>query len=309
MKRFSRIVLVRSNQAHLPEIEGYKGVLETSFPVKVVGENELLHCSGLDTSLVWYFMGFYPRRIDAAIVIHDYRSLSTGAFRRVKDRLKRVCNAKPDCRIFLNETLMGQMGFRDNTSTYILDMGVPECMFEHFNHHMDKKYDFCYVGVISKMRNSEKILNAFLKSEYSDKRFILVGSVDPEIKRHYSSYPNILFSGIISQSEVFNIVNQSHYAISHIPSIKPYIYQTPTKLLEYGALGGKIIANRCMSNEVLAHKMGLNVRWTDESVFASLDRLDGIENNFHIDSKNYTWEKNMSESGILEFLNSRFRNE
>ena len=42
---------------------------------------------GARKTVCWHMMGFYPRKLDCTVTIHDYRSLSVGTLARTKDRL------------------------------------------------------------------------------------------------------------------------------------------------------------------------------------------------------------------------------
>ncbi|MCG8525491.1 MAG: glycosyltransferase [Opitutales bacterium] len=312
------IHLKESKIAHLPEMHAYQEALGELLEVEV----ELVESpvQKNPAHVYWHFMGVHLRRPKYRKVIHDYRSLSTGRFSKLKDRLKGVLNCRPDLRIFLNEEVRQQMNFKDSVPYCLLDMGVPSWIGDLRGDSDEFRYGFCYVGEVTKERGNEVLLEAFVSRNLFDQKLLIVGNVEPEILSRYEGESGIVFTGKVSQREVFEYLSETEYAICHFPRHRPHCYQTPTKLLEYAALGKKIIANKSPSNLRLAKELGIEVYWCSERVFDTYETENTIQDNRKFDASTLTWRKRFEESGLLdhlkawqadiereEFISSRFK--
>jgi len=300
------ITLVRSARAHLPEIEAYREVLASVYDVKVIEESALKTHGNLD--ILWLFMGIHRSRYGARVVVHDYRSLSTGKFPRIKDRIKKVTSAKPDLRVFLTPEIELKYGFRDQIPSACIDMGVPSFMLQRTESKVVGDFDFCYVGSISRLRGIPEMLESFIHSPYKKKKLLLVGHAEPEIIERFAS-ENVIFSGVVSQQEVKTFIESSACCICKIPAGYPYDFQTPTKLLEYAALGKKIIANTSPCNQKAALKHEIEVNWCSDLIFDTPFDLDQSSENHSFDPNSVSWDQIIRSSGVMEKLEQVLRND
>jgi glycosyltransferase involved in cell wall biosynthesis len=242
-----KIFFIHKQRAHLPELFGYKDYFGSlGYDVLDLNHRQLdFHVrEELRKSVAWYFMGFYPRGSEAAFTVHDYRSLSVGVYARAKDKLKATLNHKPDLRIFLNPKVREFYNFTDGVPSALLDMGLPSHIAEHARSSGQPEYDFIYIGAISYERGLCIFIRNFLRTYGSTKSLLLVGKHEKKLRNAFKEHRNIIFRGCVSQDEAFDLVKRSAYAVCVIPDKYPYCYQTPTKLLEYLALGAKVITTR-----------------------------------------------------------------
>lgn len=293
-----KIYLVESRQAILPEMKAYPKVFAEKFQVEVIPEAY----GDFSDGIVWCFMGVHRRQPKCQMLVHDYRSLSTGLACAFKDRLKRVINGKPDLRVFLNGEVERIMGFKDGVGSCRIDMGVPSHILQFGGTVAHPTYEFCYIGEITRERKSDEMLEAFVSSDYRNSPLLLIGRYEEPIKGKYESRGNIHFVGRHPQEKVFELLRDSRYAISHFPSHRPHCFQTPTKLLEYACLGKAIIANRSPSNLRLASEMNLNIEWSSDRIFDDLKLSDTPTFNTHIDASAYLWERRFEQSEIFKHL-------
>lgn len=294
----NKICIIRSERAHLPEIEAYSRVLGSRFEVEFASD-----LSGdLQERIVWCFMGLHSKRPDSRFLIHDYRSLSTGFGKVVKDQFKRRINARPDLRVFLNPEVERIMNFKDGVPSCHLDMGVPDSIEGFRSKESSFRYEFCYIGNMSKERKSHLMIDAFLKSKYKNQPFLLIGMVDQSIRDSYVEIPTLHFVGKMAQNKVFEMLAECRYAISHFPYHRPHCYQTPTKLLEYACLGKAIIANRSPSNLRTADHYKIHVQWGGEHVFNNLILSDKLHENSEFDPEPIFWGNRFLNSGIWKYL-------
>lgn len=229
-----KILMLSSGKAILPEINAYKKYI-TDY--QIVDSRELDIIDFTEFDLIWKFMGTdIFRKLDIP-VIHEYASLSTGKFPKLKNEIKRVFNIKPKVRIFLNKNVKNEFGFNDKIPYIYRDMGIDECFFIK---NEKKNYDFVYVGSMSNDRGIVNILEKFTQ-DLKNSSLLMIGEPDKSIYEAYKKYSNIVFTGKLKYQDVPKIASQAEYAINYIPDKYPYNLQTSTKLLEYIAMNLKVI--------------------------------------------------------------------
>lgn len=229
-----KILMLSSGKAILPEINAYKKYI-TGY--QIVDSRELDIIDFNDFDLIWKFMGVDFTRKKDLPVIHEYASLSTGKFPKLKNEIKRVFNIKPTLRIFLNKNVKNGFGFNDKIPYIYRDMGIDECFFIKTE---KKNYGFVYVGSMSNDRGLVNILEKFTQ-DLKNSSLLMIGEPDKSLYESYKKFSNIVFTGKLKYQDVPQIASQAEYAINYIPDKYPYNLQTSTKLLEYVAMDLKII--------------------------------------------------------------------
>lgn len=229
-----KIAIRVSRNAYLPEIEIYKKYFRGYNFVDFYNVNEIV---GENVDLIWKFMGTDFKKRDVPI-IHEYASLSLPPFAVLKDWVKQNFNVKPDLRVFLNKHIASQYNFSDDVRFCYRDMGVSSSFFcRSVNSY--KSYDFVYVGSMSKDRGIFRLLNHLKVDKKAT--ILLVGQPPDDLYNAYKRYSNIIFSGKVPYDEVPGLAMQAEYAVNYIPDKFPFNMQTSTKLLEYVAMGMKIV--------------------------------------------------------------------
>ncbi|MDI3312509.1 MAG: hypothetical protein QJR05_13940 [Thermoanaerobacterium sp.] len=307
-----KILFVHQLKAHLPELDAYSNFFRKyGFETEELSYKDLTSIDEkeMKKTILWYFMGLYIKKsiFTPFLTIHDYRSLSVGMFARVKDKIKKHMNFKPDIRVFLNDYVKESLNFNDSTPSFMIDMGLPSSIVHFIEQPVNPEFDFIYSGVISNERKIDKLIDRFLHTYGKTKSLLLVGLYNPKIKERYEKFNNILFTGKVSQKEVFRLVKKSHFAISAIPNKYPYNVQTPTKLLEYLALRSRVI----MSNSWIARKILYETDNHDrvfimdnEWNFPSENELEAIKpTSLNVDD--YLWDKIIERSNLLESIKQR----
>jgi len=305
--KFKRIIIIHPGKANYPEVRAYKNFFRKSYEISVIRKDELKATSFSRDTILWFIMGFYPKKYSAGFIIHDYRSLSVGLFPRLKDMIKKYFNSKPNLRIFLNENIARQMNFKDNVPKVFIDMGVPDEIEKYIIHReyessLTYKYDFIYVGEISKERESHKMIEKFLKKYGEKKTFLLVGNAEYDIKQKFKKHSNIFFTGRVPQEKVFEFIKEAEFCVNFIPNKYPYYYQTSTKLLEYAALRKKIISSNIKSNIITAKKYNIKTLFVNDFEFPSENVLIKIAPNTNFDFKKIKWSELIKNSGIRNFI-------
>ncbi len=302
-KKLSKIYFVHDGRAAYPEIAAYQSFFANSFATEEISREEMERRNDLDASLCWHMMGFYPRRAPAGLVVHDYRSLSVGKTRKVKDWVKKLGNAKPDIRIFQNEAMARALGFADGVETLFLPMGVPEeiVSFRASREPEKAACDFAYIGVMSRERRTDLMLESFLERFGDRKRFFLYGEPEPALRRRYQGHPNLVFKGKLPQKELFAELRAARVAVNYFPDHNPHRLQTPTKLLEYAALGLRILCNEQRQSRETAKRYGIACLWGDSrDMFKNAPDEPAWEANESLDPAPFFWPRVIAASGIAE---------
>jgi glycosyltransferase involved in cell wall biosynthesis len=286
-----RILLVHQGKALLPELAAYRRYFTAQgYACEALTADHLDPHLTLPSTILWLFMGFYPHPYRAAWVVHDYRSLSTGHCPGIKDKLKRLLHPRPDLRVFLNAALRDTIGFRDGVPSTLLDMGVPGEIGQ-LRAPLPALYDFVYVGELSRERESQRMLTRFLDRYGQRRSLLLIGPCEPAIRRRFAVHPRLYFTGRLPQEQVFGLIQRSTVGVCFVPDRRPYRLQTPTKLLEYAALGKPVIANDTPGMHRTAERLGLRLRLMQGYRFPPEEELAALLDNCHLDPQALTWDR------------------
>ncbi len=307
MTRFSKIIFVHGGKEAYPEIAAYRAFFDGLYETMEMPFASLAQAGDLTHGIVWMIMGFYPKRPPAGLVIHDYRSLSVGRLWRIKDWVKRRANAKPDFRIFQNEAMEKAMGFEDGVTTLFLPMGVPPFVATHrAKTEETHDCDFCYIGVMSAERRTQSMIDSFLERFGASKSFHLYGEPESFLVERYKEKTNIVFKGRQNQQTVFEALARARVAVNYFPNHHPHRLQTPTKLLEYAALGLRIACNEQPQSRQTSQRYGLECWWgAAHDMFASMPEDLVWEDNRAFDPAPLLWPRVIEKSGIAALLKEK----
>lgn len=293
-----KILFMRSENAFLPEIDAYIDYFNHFEGFKAFDSSKIKEYKLEDFDIIWEFKGLGGvKQNKNQILIHEYASLSTGKHARFKNFIKSKFNPKPDLRIFLNENVKAGFRFNDSVEACYRDMGVDEQFISQVE--VEKEYDFIYVGSICKGREMDRFLKAF--TEKDNGTLCLVGNVEDEIYNEYKNHKNLNFTGKVPYSEVPKIAAKAEYGVNFMPDKYPFNIQTSTKLLEYLALGLKVVTTD--------YKW---VRQFEENHNCSFYKLD--YNNLNLDkssidkhkffsgfkAEEYLWTRVIEKSGVAK---------
>lgn len=298
-----KLFILHTGKANYPEIGAYTAYFQMKgYDVQSGTVDEYRKVHDQRNYVLWCIMGFYPKRLSSRYVIHDYRSLSVGSHIIVKDTAKKLLQPRPELRIFQNESMSRLMRFNDGVETILLPMGVPDWIFscEASRNSSLPSGTYCYMGEITRERGVHKLLAGFVSSGRTSETLVLVGAVEKEIADTYQNAPGIIFTGKLPQRDALDVVQNCTFAISTIPYTRPYNVQTPTKLLEYAALGKRIICNDSPSNLNAAKAFGILCKVTGPNIFAGIGHLsdDAVPPNNPSVLKHLRWNNVIATSGI-----------
>jgi glycosyltransferase involved in cell wall biosynthesis len=294
-----KILFERSVNAYLPEIDAYIEYFNKISEYQAIDSLTLSDISYNDFDLIWKFMGSDYQKIDIPVV-HEYASLSLGKLGKIKNFIKKNLNTKPSLRVFLNEEVKKEFGFNDNLPFVYRDMGIKECFF--YPENEDKQYDFVYLGVISSERKIDFMLRNLIEKCKDMKSIILIGSPEDKIYSEFKSYRNITFVGRLDQKDIPEVASKAVYGINYIPNEYPYHLQTSTKLLEYLAMGLKIVT----TGYYWVDKFERDTNMKFYKINPDLSNIMQCDNYEYVNQSvvQYKWDEVLSKSGILDKVNS-----
>jgi len=297
------IAFIHPHIAFLPEIDAYQNFFST-FSIKtiVAGPKEI---KNINADVEWHFMGTDFSKKDKTVKIHEYTSASVSPLRKGKNIAKKILNAQPDYRLFLNKYVEGQFNFKDKIPNGYRDMGI-DISFLKPDNNVKKEFDFIYAGSINKERKIEKLFNLFTRENMKDHSLLILSNNYENLKSKLKSYQNIFFAGPVKHEEVKNYIEKSRFALNFILDEEPFNQQTSTKFLEYAALKIPIITTCYVWVKKFQQQYGGNYFCLDNDL-SNLSWKSISEFNYSFPELNeWTWEKQIRKSGILEFLQSKF---
>jgi glycosyltransferase involved in cell wall biosynthesis len=296
-----KILFIRTNKAFLPEIDAYIDYFNKTKEFKAFDSSKIKDFKLDEFDVIWEFKGFggvKKNQNQNQILVHEYASLSTGKFPILKNFIKSKFNPKPDLRVFLNKNVKDGFCFNDGINFCYRDMGIDERFI--LQGDIKKEYDFVYVGSIGKAREMDKFLKLFVEKDNGT--LCLVGNVEDEIYHEFKKYRNLIFTGKVPYSEVPQIASKAEYGINFIPDKYPFNVQTSTKLLEYLALGLKIITTDYYwvrqfekDNNCSFYKIPTNHKFNQ-------NEIENFEFRCNINLEKYYWDEVIKNSGIYSEL-------
>ena len=129
----------------------------------------------------------------------------------------------------------------------------------------------------------------------------LIGNVEDDIYNEYKHNKDLVFTGSVPYGEVPIIASKAVYGINYIPDKYPFNIQTSTKLLEYLALGLKVITTDYQwvrdfekLHGCSFYKLNLKQDGFNRDYIKSYD----YKSNFAVE--NHLWDAVLENSGLKE---------
>jgi glycosyltransferase involved in cell wall biosynthesis len=299
------LAFIHSDRAFLPEIPAYNHF----FQQRGMRTLELRPGERLpaETSVHWHLLGWEsPGVTVTGIRIHEYASASLPPLRHIKNWMKVRFQPKPDFRLFLNVYVQKAFRFTDQVPFGFRDMGVNESWLDLAPALVPKAFDFIYSGSLEPGRRPERLLSLFFQGRLKDRSLLVLGQDYAGLARRFQKAGNIRFLGPVPHGEVAEHISRARYAINWVPDKEPFSRQTSTKLLEYAALRVPVITTRYPWVQEFEREQGGRFFYLSPD----LSNLDWeAVNRFPFafpDLRRLTWEHRIENSGVLDFLESRF---
>ena len=293
------ILFVRKPHVYLPEIPAYKAFLSEHYPGVSVSEtlqDESLDYDAFD--IVWHFMGLDTKG-RGRYVVHEYNSLSTPPLAHLKNLIKKTVNKRPDRRVFLNEKVRHDFGFRDGAPSHIRDMGIDE---RFFNVKKNPEYDFVLAGGLGRGPVITKVLDCFATGALQDCSVILIGDAPQDMEDRYAGHDNIIFKGRVPYEDMPALMGRARYGLNIQPDVYPFNVQTSTKLLEYCATGLPVVTTGYTWAAAFEALYGARF-FRLPGDMAGFDRQSVENYDFKVpDVSSLKWETIIAQSELFSFL-------
>lgn len=300
------ITFIHPSKSFLPGLQAYQRFCtKYQIPFQVIDKDELPHTS---TEIEWHFMGidFRKERPQNRFIIHEYCSLSTPPLAFLKNLWKRYKTLTPDLRVFSNEIIQQELGFKDNIPSLIRPVGIDTEVFQPSQVEIEKKYDFIYVGTVEKSRKIHRLLDYFVSPNMQSHTLLILSKDYSTLKKKYHSNKNIIWEGPVTYTEVAQKIRQSKYAINYIPEIYPFDIQASTKLLEYSACQIPTLTTHSRWLRAFESKYGGNYYYfNDKSPYFVWSDLERYPFSFP-QTAALDWEKIILSSGIMQHLYQKY---
>ena len=299
------IAFIHPHKAFLPEIDAYRNFFLLNNVKTIVVKPE--EANKINADVQWHFMGTDKKKNrDGSIKIHEYTSASVAPASQLKNLSKKIFNAKPDYRLFLNEYVQNQFGFDDGIPFGLRDMGIADSFLNFDNRNVKKEYDFIYAGSVSAERKIDKLIERFTKKGLKDCSLLVLSKDYDMLKDKFKTFSNIRFAGPVQHHEMPLYISKAKFAINFIIGKEPFNQQASTKLLEYAALKIPVITTDYQWVKKFQQENGGDFFYLDNN-FSNFtrDQVSCFSYSFP-DLTKWSWEKQIRKSGVLEFLKLKF---
>lgn len=285
------------SQAYTPEAFAYRDYLAIhGHVVRLCGASSM----SPDADIRIYFMGLRPvwghGRRERGRVVHEYQSLSIPPGAMLKDLAKRVCNATPSGRIFLNPFVRAGLSFSDGVPYVFRDMGISGNLFA--SAPSDPIYDVLYCGSVD---GRPGLLEELLRLAGMGLRVLVVGTVSDRVLALLRNKRNITLAGRLTRQDLPQAFSSARAGLNYTPAMHPFNIQTSTKTLEYCAAGLGVVSNRYSWIRDFSRSRGFEPLWLDQIQ----SRDDLLRHAFTpVDVSALEWNHVLEASGFLKFLGS-----
>lgn len=282
-------------EAYTPEAFAYRDYLAIHGHVVRLCEGSAM---SPEADVRIYFMGMRPiwnqGRRERGRVVHEYQSLSVPPCARVKDVAKRLCNARPTGRIFLNPFIRSGLSFSDGVPYLYRDMGVSSNLFAATP--AGPEYDILYCGSVD---GRPGLLKELVRLARLGIRILVVGTVSDRVLAWLRGQRNITLAGRLARQDLPQAFSSARVGLNYTPDVHPFNIQTSTKTLEYCAAGLGVISNRYSWIGEFARNRGFEPLWLDQ--IGSKDDL--LRRTFKpVDVSDLEWNHVLDTAGFLGFL-------
>lgn len=286
-----RIGIELASTAYLPEAYAYEEFFKKkSISVEIMPPQEM--GQAVDVGIL--FMGFNRSTTLSGIrVIHEYNSLSTPPFPRLKNWLKGKLNPQPDGRIFLNQTVSAGLKFDDEIPYIYRDMGVHEKFFE-VRRDCPKDYDLVYSGTTTR----PGLIGELVRLSKLGFRIMVIGAVSSDISKALRRN-GIHLMGMIPYHDLPELFSLCRAGLNFTPDRYPYNIQTSTKSLEYLCAGLTLVTNRYRWINEFATQESLVPLWLEE--LKSPCQLMQYKSG-HFNGDKFRWDKVLEKAKLVGHL-------
>lgn len=297
------IGFIHEHKAFLPGLNAYLQFFAAQGIQTQVMPPSRLHTQPCDVE--WHFMGRHVQRNKHRITIHEYASASVPPFGKLKDSIKKLFNATPDYRIFNSEYVRQQINPTDKIPYGYRNCGIPAGN-SFLLPNAPKKYDFVYVGTVDKGRQIAPLFDCFVKGALQNRTLLVITRDYQGLDAQYKNAANITFKGPIPYSDTYACMQEARFGINYMPDVAPFNQQTSAKFLDYAACQLPIITSDYAWVRSFQHTYGGHYFYLQPNLQNfTWENVTGGRY-MQPDLSSWTYEKQIVQSGVLDFLEAKF---
>jgi len=297
-----RIALIHPGKALLPEIGAYASYFSSKGWVLDPFVRTAPACR--DYAVHWHLMGTHWGSVHPAeVLVHEYISASTPPFPHLKNFLKCRFNHRPDGYVFGSEWVAHALGFPLVSHCCIRPAGVAASFFRQVC--SVREFDMAYVGDMGQCRRLVPVISRILHA-LPGFRLLLVGEPSVGMLRAFRTVPEVFFTGKVPHDEVPGLLARAEYGLNLIPDRYPFRCQPSLKLMEYCALGLKVISTDTPWARAFEHRREGRFFFLRPDKPLSREVLHRFP--FHTPSvTDLHWDTLLQDSGLAEWLDSLYQ--
>lgn len=309
MVRALNLGIYHSGSSYLPEAHAYSSYLSRrGWTVEIVEQKSALHNMGaFDVEIHMCGLLRYDKRHRSCrpVVIHEYHSLSTGKYPKLKNILKSYFNYTPDGRIFLNNTVKRGYRFLRSVDSINRDMGVDKEFYDvavgdQYRGSQAEEFDLVYCGSLHRV-GMHQIIDSLASMGI---KILLIGHPDNNIEGLVRRYHCVECVGAVTRNQLPSLYSKARMGLNYTPDIYPQNIQTSTKTLEYLAAGLGVVSNRYKWSEGFFNDFDASVLWLDK-----VKSVDDVQNFSapYVDMRHYEWDRILDKCEFDTFLRNLVR--
>ena len=268
--------------------------VKDKFIAAIIG---ILACIGTKTKFVYWLSFPYP---EASFLMANTEGARYPKFYYLRGivldvLLYRVISPLADQIVVQSDAMKAQMAKRgvDPNKMTPLPMGVDQSILEYSSEAPigsaeDTQRKIVYLGALDRIRNLDMIVDAFARvaARHPDTQLIFVGdSEEPSDKAYLAAEAERLgvadrvkFTGFLPREKALTYIQTATVCLAPVPRGPAFDVSSPTKTLEYMAMGKAVVANDIPDTElVLQSSSGGICTKFDAQAFA--EGIDWILNN------------------------------
>ena len=297
-----RIALIHPGKALLPEIGAYASYFSSKGWVLDAFVRTAPACR--DYAVHWHLMGTHWGSVrPAGVLVHEYISASTPPFPHLKNFLKCRFNHRPDGYVFGSEWVAHALGFPLVSHCCIRPAGVAASFFRQVC--SVREFDMAYVGDMGQCRRLVPVISQILHA-LPGFRLLLVGEPSVGLLRAFRTVPEVFFTGKVPHDEVPGLLARAEYGLNLIPDRYPFRWQPSLKLMEYCAVGLKVISTDIPWARAFEHRRKGRFFFLRPDKPLSREVLHRFP--FHTPSvTDLHWDTLLQDSGLAEWLDSLYQ--
>jgi hypothetical protein len=172
----------------------------------------------------------------------------------------------------------------------------------------EKEFDFIYMGNLHKTRRLPRLFNLFTTGPLRNHSLLVLGKDYQSLQSTLQPYHNIVFEGPVSPFNVGHFLQRCRFGINYMPDEAPFNQQTSTKVLEYAAHGLPVISTSYAWIRQFENTYGARFFYMEKD-FSNCTWEDINRFDYRLPELNdFTLEKQLQRSGVLNFLKDKFPN-